>query len=190
MKLRDLRIDNYDWHVRFYFAVHGYHTRSILFSLEEIECPGPIMERVRENLEKPDMDSGFTYSNKTKRRSVVVVGLASSQAQFLNSFEHELRHLCDDIDVESAMQMQGEEVAYLTGQLNTMLWKDIHQFICCKGKCEGYGRTNWISDLIVGDILIYVPWIDGRNHIDNLIQYTVRTAFDCCSNCVFLWIRL
>ena len=51
MKLRDLRIENYDWHVRFYFAVHGYHTRSILFSLEQIECPRPIMERVRENLE-------------------------------------------------------------------------------------------------------------------------------------------
>lgn len=64
MKLRDLRIENYDWHVRFYFAVHGYHTRSILFSLEQIECPRPIMERVRENLEKADMDSGFTYSNK------------------------------------------------------------------------------------------------------------------------------
>lgn len=81
------------------------------------------MERVRENLEKADMDSGFTYSNKTRRRSVVVVGLASSQAQFLNSFEHELRHLCDDIAVASAMPMQGEEVAYLTGQINTMLWK-------------------------------------------------------------------
>lgn len=142
MRLRDLRIENYDWHVRFYFAVHGYHTRSILFSLEQIECPRPIMERVRENLEKADMDSGFTYSNKTRRRSVVVVGLASSQAQFLNSFEHELRHLCDDIAVASAMPMQGEEVAYLTGQINTMLWKDIHQFICCKGKCDGYGRTN------------------------------------------------
>ena len=100
------------------------------------------MERVRENLEKADMDSGFTYSNKTRRRSVVVVGLASSQAQFLNSFEHELRHLCDDIAVASAMPMQGEEVAYLTGQLNTMLWKDIHQFICCKGKCNCYERTN------------------------------------------------
>lgn len=142
MKLRDLRIENYDWHVRFYFAVHGYHTRSILFSLEQIECPRPIMERVRENLEKADMDSGFTYSNKTRRRSVVVVGLASSQAQFLNSFEHELRHLCDDIAVASAMPMQGEEVAYLTGQINTMLWKDIHQFICCIGNSHRQFRDG------------------------------------------------
>ena len=114
MKIRDLRIGKYGWRVRVYFAVHGYHTRSILSSLEEIECPGTILERVRENLLRADMDSGFTYSNKTMRRSVVVVGLATSQAQFLNSFEHELRHLCDDIAAASGMPMQGEEGAYLT----------------------------------------------------------------------------
>lgn len=130
MKIRDLRIGKYGWRVRFYFAVHGYHTRSILSSLEEIECPGTVLERVRGNLLRADMDSGFTYSNKTMRRSVVVVGLATSQAQFLNSFEHELRHLCDDIAADSGMPMQGEEVAYLTGDLNAELWPEIHQFIC------------------------------------------------------------
>ena len=77
MKIRDLRIGKYGWRVRFYFAVHGYHTRSILSSLKEIECPGTILERVRGNLLRADMDSGFTYSNKTMRRSVVVVGLAT-----------------------------------------------------------------------------------------------------------------
>lgn len=137
MKIRDLRIGKYGWRVRFYFAVHGYHTRSILSSLEEIECPGTVLERVRGNLLRADMDSGFTYSNKTMHRSVVVVGLATSQAQFLNSFEHELRHLCDDIAAASGMPMQGEEVAYLTGDLNAELWPEIHQFICCK--CKNYG---------------------------------------------------
>lgn len=132
MKVRDTRIEKYDWRVRFYFAVHGYHTRSILSSLEEIACPEEILERIRENLVRGDMDSGFTYSNKAMRRSVVVVGLATSQAQFLNSFEHELRHLCDDIAEAEGMALQGEEVAYLTGNVNSMLWPDIHEFICCK----------------------------------------------------------
>lgn len=97
------------------------------------------MMRIRENLERADMDSGFTYSNKDMRRSVVVVGLATSQAQFLNSFEHELRHLCDDIASASQMQMQGEEVAYLTGDINTALWKDIHRFVCCRCRCNHDG---------------------------------------------------
>ena len=103
--------------------------------MNQIECPGTILERVRGNLLRADMDSGFTYSNKTMRRSVVVVGLATSQAQFLNSFEHELRHLCDDIAAASGMPMQGEEVAYLTGDVNSLLWADVHDFVCCKCNC-------------------------------------------------------
>ncbi len=139
MKVRDLRIDRYGWSVRFYFAVHGYHTRSILSSLDAIECPRALMMRIRENLERADMNSGFTYSNKDMRSSVVVVGLATSQAQFLNSFEHELRHLCDDIASAFGMQMQGEQVAYLTGDINTALWKDIHRFVCCRCRCNHDG---------------------------------------------------
>lgn len=83
-------------------------------------------------MEQEDMDSGFTYSNKSMRRSVVVVGITTSKAQFLNSFEHEVRHLCDDIAASSGMKMQGEEVAYLTGEINSRLWEDIHPFVCCK----------------------------------------------------------
>ena len=43
---------------------------------------------------------------------------------------HELEQ-SDDIAVASGMDMQGEQVAYLTGDLNAELWPEIHQFICC-----------------------------------------------------------
>ena len=72
------------------------------------------------------------------RRTVMIVGLASSPAEFLNSFEHELRHLVDDIASTHSMDMAGEEVAYLTGDINTALWSDIHRFTCCK--CDKHGR--------------------------------------------------
>ena len=31
--------------------------------------------------------------------------------------------------------MQGEEVAYLTGDVNSLLWADVHDFVCCKCNC-------------------------------------------------------
>ena len=37
----------------------------------------------------------------------------------------------DNIAVASGMDMQGEQVAYLTGDLNAELWPEIHQFVCC-----------------------------------------------------------
>lgn len=138
MKTRDLNIDKYNWHVRLYFAVTCYHTGSILKSLNNIECPDDLMEHIRSNLEKCDMDTGFTYSNKPLKSTVMIIGLSSSPAEFLNSFEHELRHLVDDIASVFNLDMAGEEVAYLTGDINSVLWKDIHQFTCCK--CKKHGR--------------------------------------------------
>ena len=137
-KIRDLNIDAYDWNVRVYFAVTCYHTDSIIKSLNDIQCPAELMDHIRDNLLKCDMDTGFTYSNKKLRRTVMIVGLASSPAEFLNSFEHELRHLVDDIASTHSMDMAGEEVAYLTGDINTALWSDIHRFTCCK--CDKHGR--------------------------------------------------
>lgn len=136
MESNRVRIKKYDWSLHIFYAVTCYHVEDILLALTDIECPETIMERVRKNLNACDMDSGFTYSNKRLRHTVMVIGLSSSQAQFLNSFEHELRHLVDDIAETLGLNMGGEEVAYLTGDLNSVLWKDIHRFICCKCNCS------------------------------------------------------
>ena len=137
MIIRDLKIGKYTWSLRIYFAVTGYYTDHIIKSLIDIQCPDELVVRIRKNLQKADMDTGFTYSNKRQRKSVIVIGMHSSHAQFLNSCEHELRHLVDDIAMACRLQMAGEEVAYLTGDINSELWDDIHRFTCCKcDKCN------------------------------------------------------
>ena len=93
----DVHIEKYDWHLRVFYAVTCYHVDEIMLSLKDIDCPELIQNRVQENLMRCDMDTGFTYSNKKLRSTVMVIGLHSSHAEFLNSFEHELRHLVDDI---------------------------------------------------------------------------------------------
>lgn len=132
MKVRKFHIPKYDWHVTVFFAVTCYHSSDILASLSAIDCPDNLLERVADNLEKRQMDTGVTYSNRKRRCSVVVVGLSSSAAEFLNSFEHELRHLVDDIASVSQIAFTGEDVAYLTGEINLELWGDLHDFICSK----------------------------------------------------------
>lgn len=132
MKVRKFHIPKYDWQVTVFFAVTCYHAADILDAIAEIDCPDSLRERVSENLQKRQMDTGVTYSNKKRRSSVVVVGLSSSPAEFLNSFEHELRHLVDDIASASCITFTGEDVAYLTGEINLRLWDDVHDFICTK----------------------------------------------------------
>lgn len=72
----------------------------------------------------------------------MVIGLTSSKAQFLNSFEHEMRHLVDDISKACGLDGEGESVAYLTGDLNALLFEDLHSFICCSHTCKikNHGR--------------------------------------------------
>lgn len=136
MRTVKLYISKIDWEVIMYFAVTAYHIDDIVHSLEEIYCPDDILLQAKEHLAKGKLDTGLTYSNKALRKSVMVVGLTSSPAQFLNSFEHELRHLVDDIADTDDMPLAGEAVAYLTGDLNSDLWPTIHEFICCTHNCR------------------------------------------------------
>ncbi|MCH5332044.1 MAG: hypothetical protein J1E33_06545 [Alistipes sp.] len=131
MRTGDLRIAKYRWDVRLYFAVTDYYIDDILESLSAISCPKKIMRRVRQKMAARKLDTGFTYSNKRLRQSVMVVGITSSPAEFLDSFEHELRHLVDDIAKTDGLALSGEAVAYLTGDTNRTLWPVIHDFICC-----------------------------------------------------------
>lgn len=138
MLTHDVYIQNLDWQVHVYYAVTGYHAPPILADLREIYCPPKLLKRIARNLRSGEMDTGFTYSNKHLRCTVMVVGMHSSPAQFLNSLEHELRHLVDDISDAMYIPVRGEAVAYLTGDINSHIAEDVKMFLCdchgCKAK--------------------------------------------------------
>lgn len=136
MKIRDLYIENCKWHVKIYIAVTCYYTDDICRSLLEIECPISILHRARESMRECNLNTGLTYSNGNRRESVIVVAMASSPNEFINSLTHEVRHLTDHILKELEYSVGGEPVAYLTGDIIGSLWEDIHQFTCCK--CSKY----------------------------------------------------
>lgn len=131
MKIKELEIPRYRWSIRVFFPVTRYNIDAIMCALEDINCPEHILERVYDNLQSGSVDTGFTYSNLRQRSTVMVIGMTSSPAEFLNSFEHELRHFVDDVAKTMNIDLTGEKVAYLTGDINLYLWDDIHDFICC-----------------------------------------------------------
>lgn len=83
------------------------------------------------NMRLNALNTGFTYSNLRVRRSVVVIGRAESGAEFLNSYCHELRHLVDDIARADGMELSGEPVAYLSGDICNAVAD-----IVCKMACD------------------------------------------------------
>lgn len=130
MIIRDLYIEQYRWHVHCYFAVTDYYTGEILDILESLRCSDAVYNKVAKKLERNELNTGFTYSNKIARETLMVIGLASSNAEYINSITHELRHLCDDIASVVGIHDSGEEVAYLTGDVASQMADIIEVLVC------------------------------------------------------------
>lgn len=147
MIIRDLYIEKYRWHVHCYFAVDKYYTEEILDKLESLGCSYTVYDRVAVKMEQNDLNAGFTYSNRIAHETLMVIGKASSNAEYINSISHELRHLCDDIASVTNMQTSGEEVAYLAGDIASEIADVIQVLVCnclnCLEKRYKKIRPTW-----------------------------------------------
>lgn len=130
MIIRDLYIEKYRWHVHCYFAVTKYYTEEILSVLDSLGCSSAVYDRVAEKMERNEKNAGFTYSNKIAHETLMVVGRATSNAEYINSITHELRHLCDDIASMVGISDNGEDVAYLTGDIASQMADVIEVLVC------------------------------------------------------------
>lgn len=144
MICKNIYIDKYNWEVHCYFAVDTYYTKEILKKLRTIGCSKSIYNRVADKMEKNEPNAGFTYSNKYKKETVMVVGLATSSSEYVNSITHELRHLCDDIASVYNIPNSGEEIAYLTGDIGSKLAHIISSLVCECPRCK-YKRLKNIK---------------------------------------------
>lgn len=129
-------LPDYDWTVDAYFAVSHYDVDDIMLSLWEIGCDSTNAKRAYDNLTSGKLDNGLTYSNHKKRKSVLVVGLASDASQFVNSFVHEIDHLGRHISRMLGMDQDSEEVSYLCGDVAQMLFKSSHKLFCDECRYE------------------------------------------------------
>lgn len=130
MFTRRLYIKKYDWRVKIFYSVTCYWTSSILRALRRIGCPEDYLRTSYENLSACMLDTGITYSNYQTRRTVMVIGKTSSPSEFMNSFDHERKHLEAHIAQAYNMDPWGEEIAYMSGEIARDLTEDVQRFIC------------------------------------------------------------
>lgn len=124
------------WTVFWFFCPKEQNIKEIVSALKNAGASENILFRAEEKLFDDNENEGFTYSNLSEKKSVVVVGESTNGGEFLNSFSHELRHLADDISSYYGMIDRGEEVAYLTGDLANSV-SDIVCLLscdCCRNK--------------------------------------------------------
>lgn len=137
---QNIYIEKYEWRVYVYYAVDAYYIDEIIYRLRSIGCPYDFLVQAYEKMKANRLNEGLTYSNYKRRETVMVIGLASSPAQYENSIQHELRHLVDNM-VEALNLPKGEPPGYLTGE-TAMKMHPVTKLLtcecsCCKRKVKG-----------------------------------------------------
>lgn len=112
---QSITLDNYDWHISIYYAVHGYFVDEIMDNLVRIGVKGRKLRRAYNNLSSGKINTGLTYAKDGE--AVCVIGKASSAAQYADSIQHEVMHLAKFIGKAERLSPYSEEVCYIGGEI-------------------------------------------------------------------------
>lgn len=117
MTEQEIYIDRYDWTVHVMYDVHSKDSMKVRRHLRDLGCSGIPLEDASNLVLEGEPNKGITYSNVDVRKSVVVIGWATSKAEHMNSLSHEMLHVVQHISEQFLINMYGEEACYLLGWL-------------------------------------------------------------------------
>lgn len=134
MIVQDIYLEDYDWSIRVYYAVHEYFISNILIDLLEIDCDEESFFRIKGLMETGKDNIGFTYTNTEMGASLMLIGKTDSSDEFQDTFDHEKGHLVMHISSALGIDPYSEEYQYLAGEVGKRMFKVAKKFLCdhCK----------------------------------------------------------
>lgn len=129
-------LPKYQWRITAYYSVSCYWTREIMEELYRLGAGEDVLKSAYRNIASCSLDTGLCFSNGSMRESLLVIAKTSSAAEFFNSFEHEFQHLKGHISTTLGFDPNGEEVAYMSGELAREIFPKIRHLLCdcCRHK--------------------------------------------------------
>lgn len=114
---QDIYLEKYDWHVSVCHVSNSEEVDEAMDLLASIDCKGKPLLDAYDHMRNGNLNTGLTYTSIDKRMSVVIIGAASSEGEYINSLAHEMFHVVAHICGYLGLDMQGEEPCYLMGWL-------------------------------------------------------------------------
>lgn len=132
-------LKDYNWTVKVYYAVDTYYTEQILGELRDIDCEPDVYNQIKKLLDNFTPNIGFTYTDATRRFTLMIIGITDSAEQFANTYDHEKGHVAMHIAEALNMDLLGEDFQYLQGAISQQLFKKAKRFLCnhCRFKIIG-----------------------------------------------------
>ena len=123
-------IDKYDWQVVVLYEVSYNNKTYVINMLKQICEDEELIRKANYNLNIRSYNTGFTYSDLDKQRSIIVIGKTTSTREMVNTIVHEANHLKSHIATAYNIDEKGEEVCYLIGGIVKCMFNVFSKIIC------------------------------------------------------------
>lgn len=117
MTEQEIYLGRYGWAVHVMSDVRPEDAAMVEKRLRDLGCGGVPLEDAYSLVLEGRPNKGLTYSNVDTGKSVVVIGWAVCDAEYMNSLCHEMLHVVQHISEVFMVNMYGEEACYLLGGL-------------------------------------------------------------------------
>ena len=130
-------IGNDSWQVEVFYLPWKEDIPTVAEAYERIGCPDSDIDKICHIIASMN-NKGATYSSGYHRKSVVMIGRASSWDQLFDTVLHEVKHVVDDIVLWYRINNHGEPPAYLQGEIGRLMAPAIRMIACpCCGGTAG-----------------------------------------------------
>lgn len=110
------------WYITIFLPITRYHVSEIMDTLSFIGISKGNYTTALENLTSGRVNNGITYSSSEHRATVSVWAMATSPYEYLNLITHELHHLSVQIASMNGLDLEGEDVCYINGDIAQYLY--------------------------------------------------------------------
>ena len=122
---QNLHIEEIGWNLRIFYCPKTTSQRSVVLQcLYNAGCTGMNFRRAMTLLGSGAVNTGLIFSNKSERKTIIVVGLSSNVGEFINTLTHEINHFIDHVMEALHIKSGTEDEAYFTGELYELLYRD------------------------------------------------------------------
>lgn len=130
MITQEFILDRRYWKVYVYYDVTSEDAIEIITKLHNLKLPKSYITSAYTTLISNKLNQGLIETNSKRKESVIVFTKTTNASQFINSFVHEIGHLSNHIARNYNINLNGEEIQYIAGDIAQEMFKKCHKLMC------------------------------------------------------------
>ena len=128
MLYQEFELPKYKWKIYAFYDTTSDDLESVMDCLYNLKCPSELAKKAYRNISDNKPNTGLTFSKNKK--TCIVLGRATDCENFSHTYVHEIFHCAIHIANEYGISTQGEEIAYLAGDIGSLMLPYASPFFC------------------------------------------------------------